>query len=251
MNFKLWKIGCAVAFFCALADALGVYVAAEAVIWGKVIAFAVIKGLGGAALYMKQHPPEAIQFDSNNKPTDQTMKNISLFLIIGVAALMLATGCTTQKKTTYQRDAIGASIVETSSGVVLFPVDYVSVTNGAGQVMTYAKYEAVVTTNKSPFSLAGFIAGYGNSRTAFRDVATESHTGSGKALLADSKYTQLTSDFSSGSRFSGSSSLSVGSIDLTINTNAITATGNAGNQMIQGIGSAVGQFVNKGVTGKP
>jgi hypothetical protein len=173
---------------------------------------------------------------------------LSSFLTIGLLALP---ACTTQKKTTYQHAATGAAIVETGSGVVLYPSDYVSVTNGAGQVLTFAKYSAIAATNKPPFSLAGFFTGYDNSLTAFRDVATESHTGSGQALLADSKYTQLTSDFTSGARFSGNSSLSVGSIELTINTNAITATGNAGNQLIQGIGGAVGQFVNKGVTGKP
>lgn len=169
-------------------------------------------------------------------------------LIIGVAAL-LATGCTTQHKGTMQKAQTSAAIVETGSGVVLYPSDYVSVTNGAGQVMTYAKYSAVVSTNKQPFSLAGFLVGYDNSLTAYSDFAKESHDGSGKALLADSKYTQLTSDFASGARFSGNSSLSVGSIELTINTNAITAAGNAGNQMIQGIGAAAGQFVNKSATG--
>ena len=175
-----------------------------------------------------------------------------LFLSIGVAAIALATitGCTTQKKTTSQRDSYGAAIVQTGSGVVLFPSDYVSVTNGAGQVLTFAKYSAVTTSNKAPFSLVGFFTGYDSSLTAFRDVAVETHAGSGRAFLADSKYTQLTSDFNSGSRFSGNSSLSVGEISLTINTNAITATGNAGNQVLEGVGSLAGKFVNTAATGK-
>jgi predicted small secreted protein len=168
--------------------------------------------------------------------------------LLSVAALLSA--CTTQRKNTSQTASTGAAIVETGSGVVLYPADYVSVTNGAGQVLTYAKYAAITTSNKAPFSLAGFFTGYDNSLVAFRDTASETHTGNGKALLADSKYTQLTSDFTSGTRFSGASSLSVGEIALTINTNAITATGNAGNQVIQGIGSAAGQFVNKAATGK-
>ena len=66
MKWKLWKLGLVVAFFCALADALGVYVAAESVIWGKVCAFAIIKGLGGAALWMRQHPADTISFDTGN-----------------------------------------------------------------------------------------------------------------------------------------------------------------------------------------
>jgi hypothetical protein len=185
------------------------------------------------------------------KKTSTLLKVSLLAAIIAMGCSTLLTGCTTQKKTTHQLAQTGAAIVETGSGVVLYPSDYVSVTNGAGQVLTYAKYSAVTTSNKQPFSLAGFFSGYDNSLTAYRDVASESHTGSGKALLADSKYTQLTSDFTSGARFSGNSSLSVGSIELTINTNAITATGNAGNQMIQGIGAAAGQFVNKSVKTTP
>jgi hypothetical protein len=174
--------------------------------------------------------------------------------LIGVAAIALATittGCTSQYKGTAQKDLVRAAIVETGRGVVLYPSDYYSVTNGSGQVMTYAKYSAALPSNSAPFSLAGFFTGYGHSRSAFSDSAYESHSGSGRSLLADSKYTQLTSDFSSGSRFAGNSQLSVGAIELNINTNSITAAGNAGNQIIQGIGSAAGQFVNKAATGKP
>jgi hypothetical protein len=167
-----------------------------------------------------------------------------------IVVLALFTGCTLNNKKTTQTAAARAAIVESATGVVLYPSDYFSVTNGAGQVVTYAKYSAI-QSGKPPFSLAGVLFGYGSSLKAFSDVETETHTGNGKALLADSKYTQLSSDFTSGTRFSGGSQLSIGAIDLTINTNAITATGNAGNQLIQGIGAAAGQFVNKGVTGKP
>jgi hypothetical protein len=180
------------------------------------------------------------------------MKKMSL--LIGVAAVSLAmmtTGCTTQYKGTTQKDLTRAAIVDTGSGVVLYPAHYYSVTNGSGQVMTYAEYAAITSSNKQPFSLADFFAGYGDTRSGFTDAAYESHSGSGRALLADSKYTQLTSDFASGSRFAGTSQLSVGAIELSINTNAITASGNAGNQLIQGIGAAAGQFVNKSATGKP
>ena len=176
---------------------------------------------------------------------------------IGLAAVcaLAFTGCTTQNKNTVQKDSWRAAVVKTGGGVVLYVSDYYSVTNGAGQVEVFPKYSAITTSNKEPFSLAGLILGYDVSLNAGSDFAYEKHTGSGKGLLADSKYTQLTSDFTSGARFSGSSQLSVGAIDLTINTNAITATGNAGSQLIQGIGAAAGQFVGKAantaVTGKP
>lgn len=74
MNYKLWRIGIVVAFFVALADALGVYLAAETFVVGKVIAFAIIKGLGGAALYMKQHPAEQLSFTDNPAVTDRPLQ---------------------------------------------------------------------------------------------------------------------------------------------------------------------------------
>jgi hypothetical protein len=35
-------------------------------------------------------------------------------------------------------------------------------------------------------------------------------------------------------------------VEILISTNGITATGNAGNQLLQGLGSAAGQFVEQG-----
>lgn len=75
MKFKLWKIGLVVAFFCAVADALGVYVAAEVIIWKKVIAFSLIKGMAGAALYLKQHPVEQITPDTEYLKKNETPPN--------------------------------------------------------------------------------------------------------------------------------------------------------------------------------
>jgi hypothetical protein len=177
---------------------------------------------------------------------------LALLFTLAVATLLAVTwtGCTTQNKTTVQLANTRAAIVQ-CNGVVLYPSHYTSVTNGAGQVITYAEYSAIATTNVPRFSLAGLFLGYDNTLTAYSDVEKEKHTGNGKALLADSKYTQLTSDFDSGARFGGTSKLSVGSIELTINTNAISATGNAGSQLIQGLGSAAGQLLNKAATGKP
>ena len=172
---------------------------------------------------------------------------------LGLAALavMSLAGCSSNHKVTKQSAYTGAAIVETAGGVVLYPSHYVSVTNGAGQVVTYAEYSAISASTKQPFSFAGVFFGYGTSLKGFTDVESETHTGSGNALLADAKYSQLTSEFTSGSRFSGGSQLSIGSLDLIINTNAITASGGAGSELLQGLGSAIGQVVNKGVTGKP
>jgi hypothetical protein len=89
MNWRLWKLGLAVAFFCALADALGVYVAAESVIWGKVIAFAVIKGLGGAALWMKQHPAESISFDTTTTTKTENTTSGSGFTLLDMLVIIV------------------------------------------------------------------------------------------------------------------------------------------------------------------
>jgi hypothetical protein len=75
MKFKLWKIGIIVAFFCAVADTLGVYVAAESIIWSKVIAFSIIKGMAGAGLYLKQHPVEQITPDTECLTKNETKTN--------------------------------------------------------------------------------------------------------------------------------------------------------------------------------
>jgi hypothetical protein len=172
-----------------------------------------------------------------------TLKNI-----IGVAAIVLATvistGCATQNKSTVQREPVAVDVVQTDNGTTVYPSSYYSVTNASGQVMTFPQYSAVINTNKAPFSLKSFLWGGDHSLMAFTDRPYETHTGNGKALLVDWKYNQLTSDFASGSRFAGTSQLSVGSIDLEVNTNAITATGNAGNSLLQGLGSAVGDIIS-------
>jgi hypothetical protein len=64
MNWRKWKLGIAVAFFVGLADALSGYLVSDAPNWGKIVAFAVIKGIGGAGLYLRQHPVETISFET-------------------------------------------------------------------------------------------------------------------------------------------------------------------------------------------
>ena len=116
MQFKLWKIGVLVAFFVAVADALGVYIVAEHVIWGKVIAFAIIKGLGGAALYMKTHPVEQLNLDdSPSKPTEapkETMKNIVSILLIAAAVALLPTRTPAQVLTNTATELVPAPVTQ-------------------------------------------------------------------------------------------------------------------------------------------
>ena len=167
-----------------------------------------------------------------------------LVLGFGLALLLGATGCEAQKKYTKNADPFQAAVVSTYRGTVVYPSGYFSVTNGAGAVQVYPVYSAVVNTNPPPFSLWGFIAGGDAALTAYSDRPVEIHEGGGRALLVDAQYSQLTSDFSGGPRFGGNSQLAVGAISLTVNTNAITATGNAGNQLLQGLGASVGNILS-------
>lgn len=161
------------------------------------------------------------------------------------AALAISlTGCATQSKSTKQQEPIRVAAVQTDNGTVLYPQSYFSVTNESGQVMVYPCYAAIINTNKPVWSLKRFLWDSDHTLLAFSDSPYEAHSGNGKALLVDSQYQQLDSEFNSGSRFSGSSKLNVGQISLTVNTNSITAVGNAGNQLIQGVGSAVGNVMS-------
>lgn len=121
MNWKQWKMGVAVAFFCALADALGVYVAATAVIWGKVIAFAIIKGMGGATLYLRQHPVESVLEDQR-----PSIKGPLLWL---VALPLFLFGCASFPTTVFRLEKTSADTAH--AAVQAFNLYYQSATNGA------------------------------------------------------------------------------------------------------------------------
>ena len=168
--------------------------------------------------------------------------------IIGIAALAavitIGAGCVNQVKGTKQSEPWKESVVQTDNGTVVYPSGYYSVTNGTGHVSTYPVYSAIVNTNPAPFSLKRFLWGGDHSLLAVSDCPFESHYGKGTALLVDSQYSQLTSDFTSGSTFGGNSQLSVGSISLVVSTNGINATGNAGNQLLQGLGASVGNVIS-------
>ena len=159
------------------------------------------------------------------------------------AAVLLSSGCASQSKKTVQKEPYQVNVVQTDNGTVLYPTNYLVVTNGGGAVQAYPEYAAIVNTNAAQFCLKRFFWGGDHCLTAYLDNPYELHKGGGRSLFVDSQYSQLESDFDSGPRFGGTSKLAVGSITLTVNTNSITATGNAGNQLLQGLGSSVGNIL--------
>ena len=83
------------------------------------------------------------------------------------------------------------------------------------------------------------------------EIWEDEWTGGGRAFLADPKASELASIHTNQIALGGSSSLIIGSIQSDVSTNGIVAAGAATGQIIQGVGAAVGQAVNKSVTGKP
>jgi hypothetical protein len=167
------------------------------------------------------------------------------------AVITLTAGCASNYKTTALKEPVKAFAAVTPNGTVIYPIGWQSVTNGTGAVQVLPTFATITTTNPQPFSLAGFFGGGVRRVELFSDAPYEFHRGGGVNVLVDSKYNQLDSQFVESTRFGGTSHLSVGSIELLVSTNGITATGNAGNQLLQGVGSMFGQIANKAVTGKP
>jgi hypothetical protein len=175
------------------------------------------------------------------------MKKTCFFVLLAVA---FATGCASNYKTTALKQPVKAYAAVTPNGTVIYPVAWQTVTNGSGAVQVLPTFATITNTNPQPFSVAGFFGGGVRRVELFSDAPYEFHRGGGVNLLVDSKYNQLDSQFVESTRFGGTSHLSVGSIELLVSTNGISATGNAGNQLLQGLGSAIGQIANKSVTGK-
>ncbi len=244
MNWKRWKFGLFVAILTGLFTGLtGI---AVGITWRQALAIILVCIAKDGLLFLQQHPADSVEIGDAQQPQQpqDTMKKIVSLLIVAVGLALAATGCVSQKKFTKQKDPFKAAVVQTDNGTVVYPSGYYSVTNGTGQVTTFPIYSAIVNTNPAPFSLKRFLWGGDHSLTAFSDCPFETHYGSGTALLVDSQYSQLTSDFTSGSRFGGNSQLSVGAINLTVSTNGINATGNAGNQLIQAIGASAGNIIS-------
>lgn len=78
---------------------------------------------------------------------------------------------------------------------------------------------------------------------------TDTARGGGSFLLADPQASSISSSVSNQAALGGGHEFTVGSMQVTVSTNGISATGAAGNQLLQGAGSLVGQIVNKSVTG--
>jgi|GEM_PF-2054003 len=83
------------------------------------------------------------------------------------------------------------------------------------------------------------------------EIWQDEWTGGGRAFLADPKASELVSIHTNQTALGGSSTLTIGSIQSEVSTNGIVAAGEASSKIIQGIGSAAGQLVNKSVTGTP
>ena len=245
MNWKRWKFGLFVAALTGLfTGVMGGLAGAPLKAVLTTIAVCIAKD---CLLFLQQHPADSVAIGGDlqqPQPTQDTMKKIVPLLTIIAVLAIAATGCVAQSKITKQKEPINESVVQTDNGTVVYPSGYYSVTNGSGQVITFPIYSAIVNTNPAPFSLKRFLWGGDHSLLAYSDCPFESHFGKGTALLVDSQYSQLSSDFTSGSRFAGNSQLSVGSMSLVVSTNGINATGNAGNQLLQGLGSSVGNIIS-------
>lgn len=83
------------------------------------------------------------------------------------------------------------------------------------------------------------------------EIWEDEWTGGGRAFLADPKASELVSLHTNQIALGGSSSLSIGAFQSEVSTNGIRAAGDASSQIIQGVGSAAGQLINKSVTGTP
>lgn len=83
------------------------------------------------------------------------------------------------------------------------------------------------------------------------EIWRDEWTGGGRAFLSDPKASQLLSIHTNQTALGGSSTLSIGDFQSEVSTNGIIAAGAASSQVIQGIGSAAGQLINKSVTGTP
>jgi hypothetical protein len=83
------------------------------------------------------------------------------------------------------------------------------------------------------------------------EIWRDEWTGGGRAFLADPKASELVSLHTNQTALGGSSTLTIGAFESTVSTNGIRAAGEASSQIIQGIGSAAGQLINKSVTGTP
>jgi len=83
------------------------------------------------------------------------------------------------------------------------------------------------------------------------EIWRDEWTGGGRAFLADPKASELSSFHTNQTALGGSSVLTIGEFQSQVSTNGITAAGHATGEIIQDVGAAAGQFVNKSVTGKP
>ncbi len=83
------------------------------------------------------------------------------------------------------------------------------------------------------------------------EIWRDEWTGGGRAFLADPKASELVSLHTNQTALGGSSTLTIGAFESQVSTNGIRAAGDASSQIIQGIGAAAGELINKSATGTP
>jgi hypothetical protein len=83
------------------------------------------------------------------------------------------------------------------------------------------------------------------------EIWLDEFKGGGVALLTDPSVSAFASFHTNQTALGGGSTFTIGSGQSVVSSNGIIASGEAINQIIQGIGAAVGQAANKSVTGTP
>jgi hypothetical protein len=83
------------------------------------------------------------------------------------------------------------------------------------------------------------------------EIWSDEWKGGGRAFLADPRASELVSLHTNQNALGGSSTLTIGSFQSEVSTNGIIAAGHATGEIIQDVGAAAGQLINKSVTGKP
>lgn len=101
------------------------------------------------------------------------------------------------------------------------------------------------------YSLVQFPGAQAQAVLTCHEIWRDEWTGGGRAFLADPKASELVSLHTNQTALGGSSTLTIGAFESQVSTNGIRAAGDASSQIIQGVGSAAGQLINKSVTGNP
>lgn len=151
-----------------------------------------------------------------------------------------ALSCAAREVITRKRAALHFSLCLCASVAMLLFSGCVSAHKRARTMHEIYQYQIVQPPAGQPVALL--------SR---REIWMDEFTGGGHAFLADPKASQLVSIHTNQIALGGYSTLSIGAFQSEVSTNGILAAGQASSQIIQGVGAAAGQLINKSVTGMP